>query len=559
MDRPWLSAYPAGVPSDIDLSLFTSLVDMFEEAFRTYPQRDAFACMERTLSYRELDDQSKAFAGWLQSLGVGKGSRVAIMLPNVLQYPVALVGTLRAGCIVVNVNPLYTPRELSQQLIDSGAEAIVILENFAATLQKVVAETQVTRVLVTSMGDMLGARGWVVDLVVRHVKKLVPAWKLSAYTGWSRAMTQGRRHGMRPVTRDQQQIAVLQYTGGTTGVAKGAVLLHKNLLANTLQSEAWLAPALNERGEQQIVTVAALPLYHIFALTVCALLSMRIGGLVVLIPNPRDLRGLIKALSPYAVHNFPAVNTLFNALLDHPDFDRLNLSELVVAIGGGMAVQEAVAKRWAERTGRPLLEGYGLSETSPTVTSTQVTATAFSGSVGLPLPSTYVSIRNDAGEEVPQGEVGEVCIKGPQLMAGYWHRPDETALVMTSDGFFRSGDIGLFDITGNVKLVDRKKDLILVSGFNVYPNEIEDVVASHPDVREVAAIGIPDSRSGEAVKIFVVRRDPSLTEAALKAYCRERLTAYKSPRVVEFRDSLPKTNVGKILRRELRDGSARVQ
>ncbi|MCY0388957.1 long-chain-fatty-acid--CoA ligase [Robbsia sp. Bb-Pol-6] len=556
MSRPWLNEYPPGVPPDIDLSGCESLVDMCEQTFARFPERAAFTCMGATLGYAALDAQSAHFAGWLQSRGLRKDSRVALMLPNVLQYPVALIGSLRAGCIVVNVNPLYTARELSQQLIDSGAETIVILENFAATLQKVLAGTAVRHVVVTSMGDMLGGRGRIVDFVVRHVRRLVPAWTLPGHVGWSAALAAGARAGYRPAAPALDDIAVLQYTGGTTGVAKGAILLHRNLLANTIQSEAWLAPALTRRAGAQVITAAALPLYHIFALTVCGFLSIRIGGLAVLIPNPRDIRGLIKTLSAYPVHSFPAVNTLYNALMDHPDFGRLDFSQLLVAVGGGMAVQEAVARRWAERTGRVLVEGYGLSETSPIVSCTPVTATAYSGSVGLPMPSTDVSIRDESGREVPNGETGEVCIRGPQVMAGYWQRPDETDKVMTADGFLRSGDIGRFDAHGNLKLVDRKKDLILVSGFNVYPNEIEDVVASHPGVGEVAAVGINDDKSGEAVKIFVVRRDPGLTETDLRAFCRERLTAYKLPRTIEFREALPKTNVGKILRRALREEGA---
>ncbi|MGI4858895.1 MAG: long-chain-fatty-acid--CoA ligase [Janthinobacterium lividum] len=556
MDRPWLHAYPPGVPQDIDVSGFTSLVDMCERTFTLFPERAAFTCMGATLDYAALDAQSAHFAAWLTSRGLGRDSRVALMLPNVLQYPVALVGALRAGCIVVNVNPLYTARELSQQLIDSGAEAIVILENFAATLQQVLAGTAVRHVVVTSMGETLGARGWVVDFVVRHVRKMVPAWSLPGHVRWSTALAEGEQAGYRPVPRALDDIAVLQYTGGTTGIAKGAILLHRNLLANTIQSEVWLAPALAKRNGGQVVTVAALPLYHIFALTVCGFLSMRIGGLAVLIPNPRDIRGLIKTLSAHSVHSFPAVNTLYNALMDHPDFGRIDFSQLLVAVGGGMAVQEAVARRWAERTGRVLVEGYGLSETSPIVSCTPVTATAYSGSVGLPMPSTEVSIRDESGKTLPTGETGEVCIRGPQVMAGYWQRPDETDKVMTADGFLRSGDIGRFDAQGNLKLVDRKKDMILVSGFNVYPNEIEDVVASHPGVGEVAAVGVSDDKSGEAVKIFVVRRDPALTEADLRAFCRERLTAYKLPRTIEFRETLPKTNVGKILRRALRDEAA---
>jgi len=553
MEKPWLRVYPEGVPTEIDLSAYTSLNEMIEETFQRFPARRAFFCMGQTLTYAALDACSSQFAGFLQAKGLGKGSRVALMLPNVLQYPVALVGTLRAGCIAVNVNPLYTARELKQQLVDSGAETIVILENFAATLQAALEGTSVRHIVVASMGDMLGVKGCILNAVVRHVRKMVPAWSLPNHVGWSAALRRGAQRGFDRVAVFQDDIAVLQYTGGTTGVAKGAVLLHRNLLANVLQSEAWLAPALKRRGDTQIITAAALPLYHIFALTVCCFLSIRKGGLAILIPNPRDIKGLIKTLSAFPVNNFPAVNTLYNALMEHPDFCRLDFSHLVVAVGGGMAVQESVARRWFERTGSALVEGYGLSETSPIATSTPVTATAFTGSVGLPMPSTDIAIRDEAGADMPLGTAGEVCIRGPQVMAGYWQRPDETAKVMTEDGFLRSGDIGLFTPEGNLKLVDRKKDMILVSGFNVYPNEVEEVVAGHPGVSEVAAVGVADERTGESVKIFVVRRDPALTEAELKAFCRERLTAYKLPHAIEFRDTLPKTNVGKILRRVLRD------
>ena len=556
MERPWLNVYPEGVPTEIDLSAYASLNEMIEETFQRFPERRAFFCMGQSLTYGALNARSAAFAAFLQTRGLGKGARVALMMPNVLQYPVALIGVLRAGCIVVNVNPLYTTRELKQQLVDSGAETIVILENFAATLQAALPGTSIRNIVVTSMGDMLGARGCIVDAMVRHVKKLVPPWSLPNHVGWSAALRLGVGQGFERVAVFQDDIAVLQYTGGTTGVAKGAVLLHRNLLANVLQSDAWLAPALKRRGETQIITAAALPLYHIFALTVCGFLSIRIGGLAILIPNPRDIKGLIKTLSAFPISNFPAVNTLYNAMLEHPDFDRLDFSHLVVAVGGGMAVQESVARRWFERTGSALVEGYGLSETSPIATSTPVTATAFTGSVGLPMPSTDIVIRDEAGADMPLGTAGEICIRGPQVMAGYWQRPDETAKVMTDDGFLRSGDIGLFTPEGNLKLVDRKKDMILVSGFNVYPNEVEEVVASHPGVSEVAAVGVPDARTGESVKIFVVRRDPTLTAAELKAYCRERLTAYKLPHAIEFRDALPKTNVGKILRRVLRDEQA---
>jgi long-chain acyl-CoA synthetase len=553
MEKPWLSVYPDDVPTEIDLSGYASLNEMVEETFQRFPARRAFFCMGQTLTYAALDTCSSQFAGFLQAKGLDKGSRVALMMPNILQYPVALVGALRAGCIAVNINPLYTARELKQQLVDSGAEAIVILENFAATLQAALEGTSIRHIVVTSMGDMLGVKGSIVNVVVRHVRKMVPAWSLPNHVGWSAALRRGAQRGFDKVAVFQDDIAVLQYTGGTTGVAKGAVLLHRNLLANVLQSDAWLSPALKRRGDTQLITAAALPLYHIFALTVCGFLSIRKGGLAILIPNPRDIKGLIDTLSAFPVNNFPAVNTLYNALMEHPDFHRLDFSHLLVAVGGGMAVQESVARRWFERTGSTLVEGYGLSETSPIATSTPVTATAFTGSVGLPMPSTDIAIRDEAGADMPPGTAGEICIRGPQVMAGYWQRPDETAKVMTEDGFLRSGDIGLFTPEGNLKLVDRKKDMILVSGFNVYPNEVEEVVAGHPGVSEVAAVGVADERTGESVKIFVVRRDTSLTEAELKTYCRARLTAYKLPHAIEFRDTLPKTNVGKILRRVLRD------
>jgi long-chain acyl-CoA synthetase len=555
--RPWVARYPLGVPAEITVPPGETLVSLIAASCEKFAQREAFVCMGQALSYRRLADDAEAFAGWLQSAGLKKGARLAIMLPNVLQYPIALYGAMRAGCIVVNVNPLYTPRELGQQLRDSGAEAIVILENFAATLQKALPETMIRHVLVTSVGAMLGAKGVAVDLVLRHVKRVVPAWDLPQHDGWHAALANGRKRGATAVSLSPDDIAVLQYTGGTTGVAKGAVLLHRNLIANTLQAEAWFRPALallpNGGQDAQMIIAAPLPLYHIFALTVCGLFPLRIGGKVVLMPNPRDLPAVIKVLRRYPVNIFPAVNTLYNALLNHPDIGKADFSKLVVAVGGGMAVQEAVAKRWEALTGRLLVEGYGLSETSPIVSSTSAVANIFTGSIGMPMPSTDIAIRDDNDHDVPYGDSGELCVKGPQVMAGYWQRPEETRAAMTADGYFRTGDIARFDADGNLKLVDRKKDMILVSGFNVYPNEIEDVVASLRGVVEVAAVGVPDARSGESVKLFIVRRDATLDEATVLAHCRERLTAYKMPRMIVFRESLPKTPVGKILRRELRD------
>ncbi|GGD89761.1 long-chain fatty acid--CoA ligase [Caballeronia grimmiae] len=556
MEKLWLKSYPAGVPAEIDASAYRSVSQLLEDSFRKNRDRRAFLCMGRAITYRELDDMSKKLAAWFQAKGLKPGARVALMMPNVLQYPVAIAAVLRAGYIVVNVNPLYTPRELEHQLRDSGAEAIVILENFAATLQAVIANTAIKHVVVASMGDLMGLKGLVVNFVVRRMKKLVPEWSLPGSIRFNQALVEGGRHTLAPVEQKPDDVAFLQYTGGTTGVAKGATLTHRNLIANVLQSEVWLEPARKLRPDiDQFVCVAALPLYHIFALTVCGMLTIRTGGLGVLIPNPRDVGGMIKELKGVQINTFPAVNTLYNAMLNHPDFSKLDFSKLIAANGGGMAVQEAVAKRWFAVTGVPIVEGYGLSETSPCVTCNPVTATEYTGTIGLPLPSTEISIRDDDNNEVPLGEAGEICIRGPQVMAGYWNRPDETAKVMTPDGFFRSGDVGVFDERGYVKIVDRKKDMILVSGFNVYPNEIEDVVAMLPGVFEVAAVGVKDKNSGEAVKLFIVRKDESLTEADVIAHCRERLTGYKRPRIIEFRSTLPKSNVGKILRRELRDGT----
>ncbi|MFM0664880.1 long-chain fatty acid--CoA ligase [Paraburkholderia sediminicola] len=557
MDKIWLKSYPPGVPAEIDPTRYTSVAELLEEAFRDYRAKPAFVCMGKEISYGELDVLSRKLAAWFQSKGLARGARIAIMMPNVLQYPVAIAAILRAGYVVANVNPLYTPRELEHQLKDSGAEAIILLENFAVTLQAIVRNTAIKHVVVAAMGDLMGVKGALVNFVVRRVKKMVPAWSLPGHVKFNTAIAEGGRQSFKPVQQGPDDVAFLQYTGGTTGVAKGATLLHRNLIANVLQSEIWLDPVRANRTDiDQFITVVALPLYHVFALTVCGLLTIRTGGLGVLIPNPRDIPGMIKALEGYPITTIPAVNTLYNAMLNSPDFHKLDFSKLIAANGGGMAVQEAVAKRWFERTHTPIIEGYGLSETSPCVTCNPVTVTEYSGTIGLPLPSTEISIRDDEGNEVPLGQPGEICIRGPQVMAGYWNRPDETAKVMTPDGFFKSGDIGLMNESGFVKIVDRKKDMILVSGFNVYPNEIEDVVAKLPGVFEVAAVGVPDQHSGEAVKLFVVKKDPALTDADIFAYCKQQLTGYKRPKIVEFRTELPKSNVGKILRRELRDGRA---
>ena len=554
-ERIWLKHYPEGVPADIDASQYPSLVALMDESFKKFADRTAYSYMGKDVSYAETDAQSRAMAGYLQSLGLARGDRVAIMMPNVPQYPATVAGILRAGYVVVNVNPLYTARELEHQLKDSGAKAIVIIENFGATLQKCIANTAVKHVVLASMGDRLGLiKGAIVNYVVRKVKKLVPDFSLPGAVRYNDAIAKGQRAPFTAPPIGPEDVAVLQYTGGTTGVAKGAVLLHRNLIANVLQSEAWNDPVMKQipAGEQP-TGVCALPLDHIFAFTVNMMLSLRNGGKTILIPNPRDLPAVLKELSKHKFHSFPAVNTLFNGLANHPDFNTVNWSNLKVSIGGGMAVQSAVAKLWLEKTGCPICEGYGLSETSPSATCNPVTSKEFSGTIGLPLPSTYIKILDDNGHEVPLGQAGEIAIKGPQVMAGYWQRPDETAKVMTADGYFKSGDIGIMDERGYTKIVDRKKDMILVSGFNVYPNEIEDVVAGMPGVLEVAAVGVPDEKMGEAVKLVIVKKDPGLTEDAVRKFCHDNLTGYKRPRVIEFRDELPKTPVGKVLRRELRD------
>jgi long-chain acyl-CoA synthetase len=554
MERIWLKQYPAGVPADIDVTQYSSLVELLEESFAKFSDRKAFICMDKSISYRDLDEMSLALAAYLQSKGLQKGARVALMMPNVLQYPISTAAVLRAGYAVVNVNPLYTPRELEHQLKDSGAEAVIVLENFATTVQQVIARTAVKHVIVGSMGDLLGLKGVIINLVVRRVKKMVPAYSIPGAISFNDAIAAGRRLKLSKPKLTPDDVAFLQYTGGTTGISKGATLLHRNIVANVLQNDAWLQPALKKPPHvDQLFIVCALPLYHIFALTACFLLAVRAGGVNLLIPNPRDMAGFVKELSKYQVNSFPAVNTLYNGLLHTPGFDKIDFSKLKISSGGGMATQRSVAENWLKVTGCPLLEGYGLSETSPALTCNPATISEFSGSIGIPVPSTYLSMRDDDGNEVPLGQPGEICAKGPQVMAGYWNRPEETANVMTADGYFRTGDIGVMDERGYTKIVDRKKDMILVSGFNVYPNEIEEVIASHPGVLECAVIGVEDSRSGEAVKAFVVKKDPNLTAEDIIKYCGTQLTNYKVPKKIEFRTDLPKTNVGKILRRELRD------
>jgi long-chain acyl-CoA synthetase len=554
MERIWLKQYPAGVPADIDVTQYSSLVELLEESFAKFRERKAFICMDKSITYRDLDEMSLALGAYLQSKGLQKGARVALMMPNVLQYPIATAAVLRAGYAAVNVNPLYTPRELEHQLKDSGAEAIVVLENFATTVQQVMAKTQLKHVIVGSMGDLLGLKGVLVNLVVRRVKKMVPTYSIPGAVSFNDAIAAGRTMTFQKPRLMPDDVAFLQYTGGTTGVSKGATLLHRNVLANVLQNDAWLQPALKKPPHvDQLFIVCALPLYHIFALTACYLLAVRAGGVNLLIPNPRDMAGFVKELSKYQVNSFPAVNTLYNGLLNTPGFDKIDFSKLKTSFGGGMATQKSVAEKWLAVTGCPLSEGYGLSETSPTLTCNPADVDRFTGSIGLPVPSTWLSIRDDDGNEVPLGQPGEICARGPQVMAGYWNRPDETAKVMTADGYFRTGDIGVMSADGTTKIVDRKKDMILVSGFNVYPNEIEEVIASHPGVLECAVIGVQDAKSGEAVKAFVVKKDPSLTAEDVIKFCATQLTGYKVPKQIEFRTALPKTNVGKILRRELRE------
>ena len=554
MDKIWLQSYQPGVPAEIDANEFASIGEMLETSISKYSERVAYLCMGAKITYRELDTLSRDFAVYLQNdLKLDKGSRVAIMLPNVLQYPVCMLGALRAGYVVVNCNPLYTARELQHQLADSGAETIVILENFAHTLARVLGQTAVRNIIIGRLGDMLGfPKGTIVNFVVKHVKRMVPAWKLPRPVDFPSALASGARSGFRPVEVAPEDTAFLQYTGGTTGVSKGAVLSHRNIVANVAQAHAWIKPEVTEAGE---FVITALPLYHIFALTANCFTFLRIGAANLLIVNPRDLAAFVGEMAKYPFTVITGVNTLYNALLNNEAFRALDFSHLKIALGGGMAVQKAVAERWKNLTGVPLIEAYGLTETSPAATINPFNIPEYNGSIGLPVSSTEVVIRDDYGVDVPLGERGELCIRGPQVMKGYYQRPDETANVFTPDGFLRTGDVAVMDEKGFVRIVDRKKDMILVSGFNVYPNEVEDVVALHTGVLEVASIGVPDEKSGEAVKIFVVKKDASLTAAQLIAHCRQHLSGYKVPTHVEFRSDLPKTNVGKILRRELRDAA----
>ncbi len=550
-ERPWLASYPANVPADIDTNAFASIVQLLEMACDRFRHRPSFANMGRTLSYDEVDRMSRHFASYLvNDLKLVKGDRVAIMLPNVLQYPVALFGILRAGLTVVNTNPLYTPRELRHQLHDSGASAIIVLDNFASVLEEVMRDTPVKHVITTALGDLVGAKGVLVNFVVRHIKKLVPPFSIPGAVRFNTALKIGARSKLPKVDVGHDDIAFLQYTGGTTGVAKGAMLTHRNMVANMLQASAWLGTTLND-GEEVIIT--AIPLYHIFALTANCLVFMKTGGQNYLITNPRDMKGFVKELRGVNFTAMTGVNTLFNGLLNTPGFETLDFSRFKFTMGGGMAVQRVVADRWKKVTGVTLVEAYGLTETSPAACVNPLDLAAYNGSIGLPVPSTEACIQDDDGKHLPVGETGELCIRGPQVMKGYWQRPEETAKVITPDGWLHTGDIARMDEKGYFYIVDRKKDMILVSGFNVYPNEIEDVVAQIPGVLEVAAVGVPDEKSGEAVKVVVVKKDPNLTAETIKAYCKENLTGYKHPKFIEFRDSLPKTNVGKILRRELRD------
>ncbi|RQP18947.1 MAG: long-chain fatty acid--CoA ligase [Brucella intermedia] len=550
----WFKSYPAGVPHEIDLSTATSIGDMILASCRQFASSPAFTCMGKDLSYKELDEYSRALAAFLQSRGLVKGDRVAVMMPNILHYPIAFTAILRAGFVVVNVNPLYTPRELEHQLKDSGAKALIVLENFASTVEKTLNSINVPNIIVASMGDMHGFKGHIINLVVRRVKKMVPAWNIPEHIRFKDALAQGRALSFNPVPVQGSDLAFLQYTGGTTGISKGAMLTHSNILANVEQMHTWMEVAFRNKGKPKALNfVCALPLYHIFALTVNAMIGIKLGARNILIPNPRDIAGFVKELRKFPFHIFPGLNTLFNGLMNNPDFQTLDFKPLILTLGGGMAVQRPVAERWQKMTGCHITEGYGLSETSPVACANALDATEFSGTIGLPMPSTDVAIRDDDGNDLALGEVGEICVRGPQVMTGYWNRPDETKRAIMPDGFFRTGDMGFMDERGYTKIVDRKKDMILVSGFNVYPNEIEEVAAGHPGIVESAAIGIPNEHSGEVVKLFVVRSDLNLTEDEVKAYCAERLTNYKRPREVEFRESLPKSNVGKILRRELRD------
>ena len=553
-DKPWLDSYPEGVPHQVDYSQYESLNHMFEDSFDLYANRVAFTCMGKKLTYQELNTQSLQFAAYLQSTGLKQGDRVAIMMPNLLQYPVAIIGALRAGMVVVSINPLYTPRELLHQLRDSGADALIILENFAHVFEKVQDQVDVKHVLVTSMGELMGVKGILVNWVVRRIKKLVPKWDLPNHISFKNALAIGAHHLFRKPQIGHNDIAFLQYTGGTTGVSKGAVLLHRNILANLMQIELWLEPGLRGKKIDQLIFICALPMYHIFALTACCMFGIRAGGLNILVTNPRDISGFIKLLAGLKTfHIFPAVNTLFNALMNHPQFKKINFSSLLVAIGGGVAVQRVVADRWLALTGKSIAEGYGLSETSPVSCCNTPLINRFTGHIGLPLPSTDVSIRDDRGQQLPTDMPGEICIRGPQVMAGYWRSQDETNKVMTVDGFLKTGDIGVMDASGYVKIIDRKKDVVIVSGFNVYPNEVEEVVATLPGVFECAVVGVPDEHSGEVVKVYIVKGDANLTEQQVMAHCKEQLTNYKRPKYIEFINELPKNTVGKTLRRELRN------
>ena len=549
----WLGSYPPGVPADIGPLTYRSIGEFFDHAVAQYSWRPAFTCMGKALTFSDLNAHSAKIGAWLQSLGLANGDRVAVMMPNILQNPVIVYGILRAGFTVVNVNPLYTPRELEHQLVDAGAKAIFVLENFAHTVEQVLPRTKVKHVVVASMGDMLGPKGTIVNLVVRRVKKLVPAWSIPGHLSFKSVLAKGATLGFKRPNVAPGDVAFLQYTGGTTGVSKGATLTHANLLSNMAQMELWLNTAFLRKPRPESLTfMCALPLYHIFALTVNSLMGLATGGNNILIPNPRDIPAFVKELGRYRTNIFPGLNTLFNALMNNPEFRKLDFSSLILTFGGGMAVQRPVAERWLELTGCPIHEGYGLSETSPVTTANRLDTDDFTGTIGMPLPSTEIEIRDEDGRTLPAGEIGEICIRGPQVMAGYWQRPEETARAISPDGFFRTGDVGFMDAEGLTKIVDRKKDMILVSGFNVFPNEIEEVAATHPGILECAAIGIADPHSGEAVKLFVVRKDPNLTEGDVKRHCAEHLTNYKRPRHVEFRDELPKSNVGKILRKDLR-------
>ena len=550
MERIWLKSYPPGVPAEIEPREYGSLVELFEKSIREFGDRPAFTNMGKTIRFTELDRRARDFGAWLQAKGLAKGARVAIMMPNCLQYPIAMFGTLRAGCVVVNVNPLYTARELEHQLNDAGAEAIVILENFAAVLEQVRSRTPLKHVVITSLGEMLGLKGLVVNLVVRRVKKMVPPYDVPGAISFKQALAEGARAQLVTAVLGHDDIAFLQYTGGTTGVSKGAMLLHRNVIAALLQYKAWLQPAME--GERPVI-ITALPLYHIFSLTVNCLNMMVVGGENILITNPRDIPGFVKELGKSKFTMISGVNTLFNALLNNPDFAKLDFSHLRFALGGGMAVQKMVADRWKQVTGTTLIEGYGLTETAPAATANPLNLGEYSGSIGVPMPSTDIELRDDADRPVALGEAGEICVRGPQVMAGYWQRPDESAKVLGADGFLHTGDIGVMDAKGFIRIVDRKKDMIIVSGFKVFPNEIEQVVAMHPGVLECAVVGVPDPHSGEVPKVYVVKKDPQLTEQDILEHCRRELTGYKRPKYVEFRTELPKTNVGKILRRALRD------